>query len=340
MQRAWKFLRRSCAAIFVLGLLVRVTLRDAYPVISLVYYMTPWPVLIALLVPETVTRAFRRQQPGFLAMLTLMLALLFVWMHQSYRLTLEPPGAHESALRAQESTPFRIVFWTADTYEFVPLEEAAEDICKLEPDIIALIEGNVDWGRQIRVYGDLFPDHQIQMLPHSMLMLHQGRLHRRVARYFDKRNSALTEVELRQDDLLLHVALLDQRSTPTYSRKQSFGELADYIRTLPGDKNFILMGDFNTPVDSVHLRPFREILTPAFEAAGVGWAETWPSYFPVHSLDQVWTGPTVRVLRCTPKRLSFRGHRALVIDVTFKAPPSETAEDQISTTLQGQVKTR
>lgn len=100
------------------------------------------------------------------------------------------------------------------------------------------------------------------------------------------------------------------------SRGPAFAELTEAVRPHLG-RNLIVLGDFNTPRESVFFIPLRAEMTHAFEAAGRGLAETWPLPLPMLNLDQIWTNRGLRVRHCE-HGYSFRSdHRAVIADFAF-----------------------
>ena len=87
----------------------------------------------------------------------------------------------------------------------------------------------------------------------------------------------------------IRILQVDIYARPVHPRRKPLSALVELVGTL-SDLPLILIGDFNTPRESVYLEPLQQKLQYAWFAAGTGCAETWPSFIPVLSLDQVWCG--------------------------------------------------
>jgi endonuclease/exonuclease/phosphatase (EEP) superfamily protein YafD len=109
-------------------------------------------------------------------------------------------------------------------------------------------------------------------------------------------HAGVAHVEL-EDGRALTVVVVHPRSTPTAPRGEVFAALEQVLAPLR-DEPLLVMGDFNTPSDSVFFDPLRSELQSAFETAGTGYAATWPMPFPVLALDQVWSSDSVLVRSC------------------------------------------
>ncbi len=82
----------------------------------------------------------------------------------------------------------------------------------------------------------------------------------------------------------------------------------------------ILLGDFNTPSDSIHLDPIRRTWQNAFDNVGHGCPSTWPMPFPVLDLDQIWTHGNVRAVSCESTLTVRSDHRPVIVDLACDSP--------------------
>lgn len=124
----------------------------------------------------------------------------------------------------------------------------------------------------------------------------------------------LAEVEL--GGRLMRVLLVDVTSSPRISRADSLGRAAE-LAARHSDAPLLVLGDFNTPPDSVHFGPLRAQLVSAFETAGTGYAPTWPSPLPVLALDQAWLSTGLAPVRCEAGWTLHSDHRPLLLEFRF-----------------------
>lgn len=111
--------------------------------------------------------------------------------------------------------------------------------------------------------------------------------------------------------------LVDFSPSPTRTRRVPFEKLYPLIEKY-ADKRLILAGDFNTPADSVYFDPVRAKLKNAFETAGRGNADTWPSLLPVLAIDQVWLSPGLRAVACKNRSSIYSDHCMVVTDIVVE----------------------
>lgn len=111
----------------------------------------------------------------------------------------------------------------------------------------------------------------------------------------------------------LRLALADFRSTPTLDRSPGTERLLSKLQA--GAEPWLCLGDFNTPRSSRCFDPWRSAgATHAFEAAGTGYAPTWPAPLPVLTLDHAWSKGLVHIRAEAPLR-SESDHCPLIATV-------------------------
>ena len=107
------------------------------------------------------------------------------------------------------------------------------------------------------------------------------------------------------------VLVVDVYPEPFHSRHQ---QLQDALAQTLGRRDAIVVGDFNTPLESIHLTHFRKNFVEAFEVAGSGRKETWPCGLPLLSLDHAWVGPDWEVVEAKKIwRLTGSDHAAIFV---------------------------
>ncbi|TYA74322.1 endonuclease/exonuclease/phosphatase family protein [Seonamhaeicola marinus] len=77
------------------------------------------------------------------------------------------------------------------------------------------------------------------------------------------------------------------------------------------DKKTIVLGDFNTPTESVHFHFFKEKFKNAFSEKGNGFRETWFWNIPLLSLDHIWISKELNILN-TMKICTWKSDHVLV----------------------------
>lgn len=252
--------------------MVRLTVRDAVPVASTLFYATP-PIVLALLFGvAAVFRPGRRR-----AVAAAMAFACGVWH-----------GATTYARAPQRAGEREIVLWNACRGKF------GWDVPR--GDIVCLVEG--------KGAPDL-PGMARRDLGGGLVVFAREEI--RSARLLDIDGGRAGVVEV--GDLTL--VIVDIYPNPLRSRAPAFAALERELAGLRG--RVIVLGDFNTPRDSVHFDAWRRQYVNAWEAAGAGFDATWPVPAPVLSIDQVWTnGP---VAACAAEGTWVSDHRRVVVSL-------------------------
>ncbi len=283
------------------GLSLRLTIGDSVPGLSAIFYATPWSVLAAMALLPTFLLARRRR--GLPAAGFALVALLCgaAWAGTSFRLG---PAPVQGSLR--------VAYWNVGR----PDRERPDVLAKMaeiRADVFGL-------GETRRGNGPVDPSwtsgqpgkHILPLRRHMMLstplpaaQLHDGFLN-------DRGQYALTQTELRGKTVF--ILMVDFDAVVTISRKPAFDRLTEIIDSI-GDVPLIVMGDFNTPSESVYYPPLRHRMRSAFATYGRGYSQTWPMPFPVLDLDHIWVSHHFRVVSSEHPVSFLSDHRPIVADL-------------------------
>lgn len=310
----WSALRLLPRALFVAGLLLRLSVRDGWAPLAPLYYATPWPVLLLLPVPELLFALLRGRFARTFLLAALVVGCAVVWKATSFR-----PYAPEAAPPSQA---LRGLFWNVSAYH-EGFEAVMEEAAAHDPDLIAMVEAGMhfpDWAALLR---DTFPEHRLRGLDSAMIVLWRGDI-LRVEPY---RNADVRLNRLRLKSVhgeVFELLLVDVESDPLRPRGPAFARLGEVIDETGPQTPLLVAGDFNTPSSSVHFGHLRAAgLRSGFATAGEGWPESWPAAWPVLDLDQVWASPQVRLHGVEVMPTAVSDHRSIFF--TFTLPPVDAA---------------
>ncbi len=297
---------QAATALLAGGLSVRLTIGDSIPGIAAIYYATPWAVLASMGVFPTVLWARRRRWLPMLGFFLVSAACAFAWIRTSFHSA--PKGA---------GATFRVAYWNVGR-PTSNLGEVLDTIVEVKADVFGLGETNRHGGEPIPrpEWSQRQPDKHVLALRRHMLLvsktaatqLHDGFLN-------DRGQYALTETELAGRKVFVLMADFD--AIVSWSRKPAFDRLIEIIDAI-GDEPLIVLGDFNTPSDSAFFLPLRKRLRDVFEAAGHGYAHTWPMPLPVLDLDHIWVSHHFRVVESEHLTNFLSDHRAVVAGLAFQ----------------------
>jgi endonuclease/exonuclease/phosphatase (EEP) superfamily protein YafD len=291
-------LGRVCAwGLLMVGLILQFWVRDRLDSLAPYFYALPLPILVGLCVWLSL-RSSRRWVPLGLAVI-----LTGIWMGRSWQRHEVPAVA--GAVAEHE---FRVLFWNMSR-PTVLSAALIEMIKELQPDIVGCVEPGPNAASQLSAYDAALPGYRADFMPRGLLWITRCADRRRERGKLDNLG-AFTVWEVTHEAQTVRTVLVDVYANPWLTRRR---QLAETLALAQAEPLAVVMGDFNTPLESVHLRPFREKMTNAFEAAGNGLRETWFWGLPILSLDQVWVGPGWKVLEAKKLQSRESDHAAMFV---------------------------
>ena len=297
----------SGLAIFawVMLIVVRIFVKDSIPYLASVYYATP-PVMLAVFALLFAFWMGVRKRNSVAALWMLLAACCVVWT-MSESIHFSPSAAVELASKKT----VRVAFWNAargrDGWEKV-----AADARRLDADVIGLVEAGPHSELRREYWRANFPDHQVSLLGGGFVLLTKGEASEcTVSDLADMGQTRQVDVTIRGNRF--RVILVDMHSTPWRFRKAGLEELARQANSFSSLPTVIL-GDFNTPVQSLHLAELRKNFRNAFEVAGNGYAPTWPSPVPLLMLDQIWVTEEISLQSCELGWSWVSDHRPVIAE--------------------------
>ena len=288
------------------------TVRDSEPRVALIFYMSPWPILAVG--AGLCACHWWRQCRRFTAALLLVACLgaLGNWLVRDWQ------WRRPSAARGE----LRIVHWNVDRPD-TRLAGTMRWLAAQDADVIAIAEREPRKKKTLDRWRAAFPSYQVIPSAGERLMLVRGEIVS-VTQVLDSAYSFGTLFKARVRGRALAILQVDINASVLEKRGPPLGKLIAAIAPHLSE-HLVVLGDFNTPRDSVFLEPFRPLLIDAFKAAGSGCAVTWPLPLPVLSLDQIWSSPTLRPVRCEHISMWRSDHRAVVADFDFAPAPTQRA---------------
>lgn len=314
--RIFQIAARSAKVGVLCGVLLHLTLRDSIPGLAVLYYALPRSVLVLLAMFAAVASLALHSRLRALAWFATSLAIAAWWHSAEWHAA--PSSTAESGVR--------VMYWNvcrgAAGWDAVMRRIEYE-----RPDLVALGETSYPTSEFRTLWRERFPDYEISFVGGGMMCLVRGDSRASQIRYVDQRTQA-RELDVTIDGVPFRCLIVDVHADPLYDRGPALSAIAR-IADQSADRPVIVLGDFNTPVDSVHFRDLRRHHVNAFEQAGAGYVATWPAFAPVLSLDQIWANRRTEVVECHHGRTSASDHRPVLMTVrsTLKAPRVRTRGD-------------
>jgi len=298
-----------CGAVILLGIGMHLTVRDdvPYPLFAL-FYALPRPLLLSMSVTGMLAGRTRVMRWSFAA-IALALGAWVALCDVSWN------GPANQALAGEQ-----VVFWNVG-HNLVEDSVAVDEMLATSPLVVGLVETGTLTPEWLAAWQARHTDYTF-VVPHQGMLLAVrgsvlGQAYHRLPH-----NSHVAWVETRIEGRRVRVALVDLVANPLISRGDTLRRLTERLAAWD-DRPLVVMGDFNTPVESVWMMPIRRQFREAFLTAGTGYIPTWPWPLPVLKLDQIWINRLVDVRHAGQTGTWRSDHRVQWARLAILAPPSE-----------------
>lgn len=293
-----------------LGLMLRFTVRDRYQPAAILFYCLPRPCLAALAALATLLgnghqRNGHAKRASWICVA--ILALFTLWGDFGFR---KRPGGHDGV---------RIVFWNV-AHGYTGLTRIAREIRRWNAPVVALVEADS--------YVDGITEQwRGELAGYDVADAHFGGLLAVRGHVLSKQWHSLSSTSYcDQFDVLIDgeeftIFLVDVASTIAASRQKPLEELANLAAQI--DRPLVILGDFNTPDDSIWFAPLERSCRQAFRDGGFGYGPTWPMPAPVLLLDQVWVNSKVGVDGCSSGWSLLSDHRPVFVELKLNSGRTE-----------------
>lgn len=305
--------------LWLIGLLLRLLIQDRAQELAYYFYATPPAVLAAIAAVAGAWWLIGRRWKLALLPLALMVGC-GIW---TYRVTWvhNPP-----VVTAPHG--LRVLFWNTAHGTFGWARVAGE-IRRHNADIVALVEGTDRHSDMEAVWREYLPEYRPLFFDEGMTLL--ARVEVTACDYGmlggDSKYAFgwYAHCAATTPEGPLQVVLADFQAISDRSRYLPINQLQRRLEPL-AEQSVLVLGDFNTPADSVFLKPLRASYRSAFETVGHGYAATWPVPLPVLMLDHAWFNDGVAVSRCEFGWSWVSDHRPVELEVSLSnRPPAPAA---------------
>jgi endonuclease/exonuclease/phosphatase (EEP) superfamily protein YafD len=298
-----KPLRLLATPLLALGTLLHLSVADAWPVTRAFFYATPLPVLALGWLAMSCLWCWR--SIGGVLCVALALGCGAWWCAVSYRQP-EPQSARATVLK--------VLSWNMAHHQ-LPSADLQAMMESLRPDIAGLVEVGRRHSDPNALTAALPRGYTALKLDHGMAFMVRGKA-RVLREVLLPSASKFACLEAVVDGVAWRVFIVDGVSRPTTSREDVLGQV---LTDASGRANTVVMGDFNTPLESIGFNAWRRELHHAFNEAGSGFRETWPRWVPVLTIDHVWSSADAPPLRAEKLWRAGSDHAALLVELGRRA---------------------
>lgn len=294
-------------AVTAVGVVLHVTIRDAWGWPScMVFYALPRPLLAGCALASA---GLMRQAAGRLQCLIVAHGLgLCFW-------TLAADCAwHVPHVSPRTDASWRVASWNAS---HLPRGRAvaAEVMRTWKADVIGLVEAGPTDAAALAEWRRLLPGYSVESPRSGALLIARGDIALGPVATIYRQSEAMPAI-VQINGVAGQIVLVDITSEITHCRIGPLAGLSEYLDGF-AEPPQIVMGDFNTPTDSLGFQRMGRTYRSGFTSRGWGYRPTWPIVCPVLELDYIWLRSDVAVQACRHGWTAASDHRPVVADVTI-----------------------
>ncbi len=284
------------------GILLQLWLKDRHVSWALFYYAMPKPCLVGLAFVLAIdSRRVRCQQ--MIAVMA-MISLMIWWLMTSYAL-----GKTELSTAAPANDDVTLLYWNLCRPNGLD-REAVELVREHQPHIAAFVEPGKEAGNFTKSYEALLPGYKAAWMPRGILWLS-----RVPSRYRERGKleglGAYARFDVDGFGATFPVVVADVFPGIFQSREK---QLQEAFAQSKDRRDAILVGDFNTPLESHFFDEPRKNYVNALDVMGSGFRETWPVGLPLLSIDHAWIGQDWEVIEARKIwNLAGSDHAAILV---------------------------
>lgn len=251
-------------------LLIHFVLKENTYFFSLLYYTFPLPLIIIVVIIFSFFQIKKIRTYN----LILVLLLLVIWFGRSFKI---------NASEVVKESDIEVMFWNAShKREFKHVFDKVEKL----PDIIVLVEYHAEELAETKLK---YPDYYFYWHDESEIGI------------FSKEDIEIKDIFISEDETVvinfitngINFYAIDVASSMNIYRKHQLRFVTESIKT---KQNTILLGDFNTPLESKFLDDIKTNFDHGLNEKGNGFRETWFWNIPLLSLDHIWVSKDLEII--------------------------------------------
>lgn len=182
-----------------------------------------------------------------------------------------------------------ILFWNVSNKSKFPTKILIEKVINYNPNIIALVETRHITNDNLKELKSELSDYSFQELKGEMFIAVKGKINA-VAYHSNKNRVNFNFITSTIDNQKNTILIADVKSWPLINRESSL-KIIDHFTS--GKNISFVVGDFNTPYESVHFEEYRKKFNN-FHLVSEGFTATWPDKIPLLEIDQIWTNHDIK----------------------------------------------
>ncbi len=296
---------RACFLVMYAFLLIlHFVIKDHINDLIYLFYITPKPILLIINIILIVL--FYKSTKIRNVIIGLFIFVFSIWFLNDIKLIGKSPNTESD---------ISVFYWNTGRNGKKSAQLISKKIELLNPDIIALVEAeNIDI-EYFNSYRNEPYNYTFKNIGNDIIVGTKGQIIS-ISNYDTNYFFKYGKIKTRIDSTLYILSVVDIFANQPYFRK---GILEDFYKNIDQKKNHIILGDFNTPYESIHLKLFKKIFWNAERKAGNGFIASWPDKYHLLQIDHIWSSKNIVPVYSNNEATNLSDHS--IIFSKFKINP-------------------
>lgn len=291
-----KNLKTSLLVIYLITLIIHFVIKDRWSLTGTIFYASPLSLLIGFGIVLCLL-FFKKKLIFYLLLLSLIFNIGYFFNNYFGTVTQE--------LSSNKTTT--IAFWNVAKKQPLPTNILISHIKSSSVKIVALVEAVDVSDHDLNELKMALPSYHIQILEGNMLLIVQGSVNDVIFESVSEEYK-YNVINATVDHSLINIMIPDVYASP-FSDKES--PLTSILQATDRYNIDILMGDFNTPYESIFFKDYKEKYN-SFHNCSIGLTSTWPVPIPVLEIDQIWISRALQSLQMKKFQYKDSDHKLLI----------------------------
>ncbi|WP_299228641.1 endonuclease/exonuclease/phosphatase family protein [uncultured Psychroserpens sp.] len=269
-------LKQNYKAYLLIGyaflLLIHFVFKDHIYPISTLFYSFPIPIII--IIGSLIILLHIRKKVHFYCLFITLLGLVFYWLSNFYYVQIDKTIPLNTS---------KILYWNVAKKPQLPLDIIIEQTKEHQPKVLAFVEAKYITQNDLDILKKVLPDYTFKDLYAHMLVGVKGKINSAKI-YAQKKSHEAYLINATINNKTVNFIVVDIYAYPFVNKKPALDSIIDVAKT--HNASFIV-GDFNTPYESVHFLNYHKNYT-SFHTYNNGFTATWPLGIPLMEIDHIW----------------------------------------------------
>ncbi|MCB0383388.1 MAG: hypothetical protein KDD05_08860, partial [Psychroserpens sp.] len=160
---------------------------------------------------------------------------------------------------------------------------------------------------EVELLSKALPEYEFKDLDANMLVGVKGQLLNETL-YTAEESHNIYLIEATANSQHIKVIIADIYAYPFINKEPPLNRVLEIAKA---NEVSIIMGDFNTPYESVHFKDYFEYYT-SFHSFNNGFTATWPLGIPLFEIDHIWIGKEYTPVALEKKYYEVSDHALLI----------------------------